>query len=60
MDALELHKEFKELCTMYQELVEHKFELFMALEQVEEVEQEILGKIETNRDLYIEALLTAH
>lgn len=60
MDVLELHKEFKDLCLMYQELVDKKFELIAALEQVEEVEQEILHKIEVNRDEYINALLTCH
>lgn len=60
MDVLELHKEFKELCLSYQELVDRKFELITALEEVEEVEQLLLQKIEVNRDEYINALLQTH
>lgn len=60
MDVLELHKEYKDLCLMYQELVDKKVELIAALEQVEEVEQEILHKIEVNRDDYINELLSVH
>lgn len=60
MDVLELHKEFKELCISYQELVDQKFEMITALEQIEEVEQELLKQIEANRDEYINALLSVH